>query len=135
MRDTNLYITEVFTSDKPRDGTDLLVPSLVFPGTEEALRRGCVCPAEENINRLKLNATPLLRKDCRVHSKVCQSGDCGHGKHTGMHDRCEHCTNVLHVCVVCEAVYLEDGDDPSLVGWKFVENDPIVKGWRCTRCR
>jgi hypothetical protein len=116
-------------------GENCTLPSLVWPGSDEAIRRQCSCPIEENQKRLTMGAAPKLRRDCRVHNKICQADECGHGGHLGTHFRCEHCTNVLHTCVICEAVYLDDGDDPSLFGWLLVENDPVVKGWRCWRCR
>lgn len=118
------------------------IPSLVIPGTEEALRRGCICPVEENLKRLQTGARPLLRRNCRVHNKVCQADPCGcygvEQSHLQLHERCEHCTNILHVCVVCEAVYLDDGDDPSLAGWMFIDNlgdsKLVIRGWRCRTC-
>lgn len=137
----SIYPTEVFASTTAEKEQSDLLPSFVFPGTKEAYLRGCVCPVEENINRLKLGAQPLLRRDCRVHAKVCQAEKCGHGEHIGMHERCEHCTNILHTCVICESVYLEDGFDPAENGWVYITNElgefgrVVERGWRCRRCR
>ena len=136
--DTDDYIRPLIIEVPRRElseGVTPTPPSLLWPGEDEAVRRGCTCPLEENVKRLIAGVSlPKLSLTCRVHNKVCQAELCDHSSHIGDHFRCEHCTNVLHLCVVCEAVYLEDGDDPSLYGWKYVESDPIVKGWRCTRC-
>lgn len=109
-------------------------PSDLWPQMSEAVLRGCTCPKEENERRLKAGQQAMLSKTCRVHSKLCQADPCGHGEHVGAHLRCEHCTNVLQMCVVCEAVYLEDGDDPTIHGWVLELVDPKVVGWRCPNC-
>lgn len=134
-------ITTIINTELDGDLVDKTptVPSLLWPGTEEALRRRCSCPVEENLKRLRTGERPKLLPSCRVHNKICQAAECGcdgeRNDHSGTHFRCQHCTNVLHQCVVCHKIYLEDGDDPTLFGWLLVENDPIVKGWRCRTCR
>lgn len=120
-------------------------PADLWPQTPEAILRGCSCPKEENEKRIVAGQPPVFTKGCRVHDKVCQAEDCGHGTHAGVHFRCEHCTNTLHICMVCEKVYLEDGDLPELYGWKYVAVESgvvsgvgaggaVVSGWRCTAC-
>lgn len=120
------------------------IPHLLWPQTPEAIERGCICPKELNEKRLRDGKSPILVAICRVHSKLCNAEPCvcqqspanREGDHSGAHLRCDHCTNILHICQNCEAVYLEDGDDPSLGGWKLVTKPGSgVIEWRCTRCQ
>lgn len=120
------------------------MPTLLWPHTAEAIERGCICPKEGCEQRLRDGLMPILLADCRVHSKVCTTESCGcqqspanrKGTHDGAHLRCDHCNNALHYCGTCEAVYLEDGDDPVLGGWILV----YLPGgntfeWRCRTCQ